>query len=93
MSKRSCDRTEEERKIHEKAVKIRKMTDEQIVEYVKNQMEKARKEGAECEKAKAIVNKNGAKEFLALLQMNKIPGIGAVTINKLIKVAEEYGYL
>jgi len=29
----------------------------------------------------------------AFLQLNKIPGIGAVTINKLIKVAEENGYL
>ena len=35
----------------------------------------------------------GAKEFIAFLQLNKIPGIGAVTINKLIKVAEENGYL
>ena len=44
---------------------------------------------------KASVPKTGegAKEFIAFLQLNKIPGIGAVTINKLIKVAEENGYL
>ena len=34
-----------------------------------------------------------AKEFIILLQQNRIPGIGAVTINKLVKVAGEHGYL
>ena len=31
---RSCRRTEDENKIHDKAVKMRKMTDEQLVHYV-----------------------------------------------------------
>ena len=53
-SKRNCRRTEDEVKIHEKAVKMRKMTE---------------------------------------LQTSKIPGIGAVTINKLLKVATEHGYI
>ena len=34
--KRSCRRTVNEDKVHEKAVKIRKMTDEQLVQYVKD---------------------------------------------------------
>lgn len=38
-------------------------------------------------------NKKGAKEFIAFLQLNKISGIGIVTINKLMKVAEDNGYL
>lgn len=81
--KRSCRRTIDEDKIHDKAVKMRKMTDEQLVHYVEDRVEKA----------SVPKNGEGAKEFIAFLQLNKIPGIGAVTINKLIKVAEENGYL
>ena len=43
--KRSCRRTEDENRIHEKAVKMRKMTDEQLVHYVEDRVEKARSEG------------------------------------------------
>lgn len=43
--KRSCRRTVNEDKVHEKAVKIRKMTDEQLVQYVNDRVEKARSEG------------------------------------------------
>lgn len=50
-------------------------------------------EGFNCGKASVPKTGEGAKEFIAFLQLNKIPGIGAVTINKLIKVAEENGYL
>lgn len=34
MAKRSCRRTKEENKIHEKAVKMRKMTDEQLSDCI-----------------------------------------------------------
>ena len=68
-------------------------TDEQLVHYVEDRVEKARSEGFNCGKASVPKTGEGAKEFIAFLQLNKIPGIGAVTINKLIKVAEENGYL
>ena len=51
--KRSCRRTEDENKIHEKAVKMRKMTDEQLVHYVEDRVEKARSEGFNQGKQKA----------------------------------------
>ena len=38
--KRSCRRTVDEDKIYEKAVKIRKMTDEQLVHYVEDRVGK-----------------------------------------------------
>lgn len=38
--KRSCRGTVNEDKVHEKAVKIRKMTDEQLVQYVNDRVEK-----------------------------------------------------
>nr|DAH48498.1 MAG TPA: hypothetical protein [Caudoviricetes sp.] len=43
--KRSCRRTVDEDRIHEKAVKVRKMTDEQLVHYIEDRVEKARSEG------------------------------------------------
>lgn len=43
--KRNCRRTNDENIIHEKAVKMRKMTDEQLVHYVEDRVEKARSEG------------------------------------------------
>ena len=43
--KRSCRRTLDENKIHDKAVKMRKMTDVQLVHYVEDRVNKARSEG------------------------------------------------
>lgn len=94
MTKRSCRRSFDENKIHDKAVKMRKMTDKQLVEYVENRVEKARSEGMHKGKEKALEQeRKSAKDFLAHLQTTKIPGIGAVTINKLLKVAKEHGYI
>ncbi len=91
-SKRNCRRTEDEIRIHEKAVKVRKMTDEQLVRYIEDRVEKARSEGFNKGKATAEKRK-GIKEFLEDLQKSKIPGIGAVTVSKIVKVATENGYL
>ena len=91
-SKRNCRRTEDEVRIHEKAVKMRKMTDEQLVHYVEDRVEKARSEGFNSGR-KLVGNRKNTKEFLAELQTSKIPGIGAVTINKLLKVSTEHGYI
>lgn len=38
MTKKSCRRTMDENKIHEKAVKMRKKTDEQLVHYVEDRV-------------------------------------------------------
>ena len=55
MAKRSCRRTVDENRIHDKAVKMRKMTDEQLVHYVEDRVDKARSEGFNEGKAKAPV--------------------------------------
>lgn len=91
-SKRNCRRTENEVRIHEKAVKVRKMTDEQLVSYIEDRVEKARSEGFNRGKAMGERRK-GVKEFLEELQKSKISGIGAVTISKITKVATDYGYI
>ena len=88
MAKRSCRRTTDENLIHKKAVEMRKKTDEQLVHYVEDRVEKARSEGFNCGKASVPKTGEGAKEFIAFLQLNKIPGIGAVAkyMNVLMKL-------
>lgn len=93
MGKRSCRRTEYESWIHEKAVKIRKMADDQLVRYIEDQVEKARNEGFNQGRKVNAPQKDGVKEFLSLIKEKKIQGIGAVTVSKLVKVAMENGYL
>ncbi|WP_313341358.1 hypothetical protein [Lacrimispora sp.] len=88
MAKRSCRRTKNETAIHEKAVKIRKMTDEQLISYVENRVEKARSEGRnegkKCGKVKQF--------FDALMVPGVIPGVGPATVDKFKKIAEEGGF-
>lgn len=94
MKRRSCRRTEDQNKIHDKAVKMRKMTDEQLVHYVEDRVEKARSEGYN-EGKESISNQVGGKvaEFIDQLVSEKIPGVGVVTINKITKLAKEKGYV
>lgn len=102
--KRNCRRTVDENRIHDKAVKMRKMTDEQLVHYVEDRVNKARSEGinegrryaaverAKLQKAMEPRVKPGVKEFLQELRENGIKGIGAATISKLERMAAENGY-
>lgn len=89
MAKRNCRRSMDENKAHDKAVKMRKMTDIQLVEYIENRVEKARSEGRnETKREKSL------KEFFASLSFpGVIPGVGQTTVDKLRRYAEEGGYL
>ena len=75
--KRSCRRTEDESAIHEKAVKLRKMTDAQLVGYMEKQKEAARKEGISQGKGKpvdidAIVNEIGNLKGVGIVKLKYI---------------------
>lgn len=88
MAKRNCRRTQDENRIHEKAVKMRKMTDAQLVNYVEDRVEKARSEGRnEAKKG------GNLKSFLeALTSPGVIPGVGSATVDKIKRYAEEGGF-
>lgn len=80
--KRSCRRTTNENIIHEKAVKMRKMTDEQLVHYVEDRVEKARSEGFNKGKGqKANPPQVDIAEFVQ--DIGKIKGIGEATMCKI----------
>lgn len=89
MKKRSCRRTNQEIKIHEKAVKMRKMTDEQLVQYVEDRVKKAKSEGRnEGKKGTQL------KDFFEKISVpGTIHGIGATTVDKLKEYAMLNGYI
>ena len=75
MAKRSCRRTTDENAIHNKAVKIRKMTDEQLVHYVEDRVEKARSEGFNCGKTQAPKHKT--VDITGIIEeISSVKGIG-----------------
>lgn len=86
--KRNCRRTMDEAKIHEKAVKMRKMTDEQLVHYVEDRVEKARSEGFNKGKEqKKAVPQLSAIEFVE--EISRIKGIGTTTMNKIRELLDK----
>lgn len=96
MSKRNCRLTTDEKKIHEKAVKMRKMTDEQLVEYVENRVAKAESEGFNRGKKKAVKVEVPADHYEVRKFIEKIatiPGVGHATMNKINIAAREDGYI
>ena len=84
MKKRNCRRTTEEIEQHELAVKIRKMTDEQISEYIESIYK-----NAECLKSVEVGN-SFVSDFINSIQPGN--GIGQSTIAKLKVYAAERGY-
>lgn len=95
MAKRSCRRTNGENRIHEKAVKMRKMTDEQLVHYVEDRVVKAESEGYNRGVKKgqhsAGGSEKGVKDFLD--NFKQVPGIGKITYMRLVEFAKVNGYM
>ena len=91
--KRSCRRTEEEERYHEIAVKLRKMTDIQLVKYMEEKVEEAERVGHSKGKKEGMkmLNGNNVANFIAELSMVK--GVGSTTINKIKAYAVEKKYM
>jgi len=80
--KRNCRRTTDENITHEKAVKMRKMTDEQLVHYVEDRVEKARSEGFNQGKQRA----DPAPEMDVAAIIDEIGGIRGIGVAKLADI-------
>lgn len=86
MKKRRSDRrTMDEKRIHEKAVKIRKMTDEQLLDYVEGRAQQARSEG--FFQGKKQNPQLSATEFVE--EIGKIKGIGTGTMSKIRELLDK----
>lgn len=77
MKKRSCRMTNEEKRIHEFAVKVRKMTDKQLYEFVNTYGDMS----------------NKVDEFLGCLAANNIKGVGPATYCNIKEFAIKEGFI
>lgn len=89
MKKRNCRRTADENMIHEKAVKMRKMTDEQLVHYVEDRVEKARSEGFNQGKEQAPKARPVNIEKL-IEDIGNVRGIGLTKLDLIRMVLEKH---
>lgn len=89
MKKRSCRRTLDENKLHDKAVKMRKMTDEQLVHYVEDRVEKARSEGFNQGKAQAPKRRILNIEEI-INEIGNVKGIGATKLSDIKDILEKH---
>lgn len=93
MKKRSCRRTREEKEIHEQAIRIRKMTDAQLVTHLDKEKKSSYDTGY---RDGLLKGRNGSGEFVVqgfLDEVENLKGIGTVTVQKLRKAAKAYGYI
>ena len=85
--KRNCRRTTDENMINERAVKMRKMTDSQLVHYVEDRVEKAKSEGFNKGKeVKAETLQYTITDFAE--EIGRMKGIGMVTMSKIRELAD-----
>ena len=87
--KRNCRRTTDENIIHDKAVKLRKMTDEQLVHYVEDRAEKARSEGFNQGKSQASKYKSVSIEKI-INEIGNVRGIGVTKLNDIKEILEKH---
>lgn len=86
--RRSCRRTADENRTHDKAVKMRKMTDEQLVHYVHDRVEKARSEGFNQGRKKSAGMKINAQSIID--DIGGIKGIGETKLREISGVLRKH---
>lgn len=92
--KRRCRRDQEEILIHDEAVKLRKMTDRQLVGAFRMATEKHRVGAAPTEKQKEEAKGQDAlRQVINGIADGKVKGIGRVTSYKIAEYAKELGVL
>ena len=83
--------TGEEKNVHERAVKLRKMTDDKLVEHIDHIREEAYNTGySEAEAQRASTP---APQLLEQLDAGECKGIKSATAYKIAEFAREQGYL
>lgn len=87
MKKKNCRMTEDERMKHERAVKLRKMTDEQLCDYVDTLVEQAGKKEKNTRPTVAdFIRHLGSK-------VGSGNGIGQSTVDKISQFAMAEGFM
>lgn len=81
MKKRNCRMTEKEKAVHDFAVRVRKMTDQQLYDFVNQDTDTDSK------------TENGISKFLKYLENSNIHGVGTKTVEKIKAFAVNEGYI
>ncbi|MDF2844767.1 MAG: hypothetical protein K0R00_3193 [Herbinix sp.] len=88
--KRKCRLNEQETAVHEMAVKLRKKTDEQLVEAFKQTYDQGYQNGLDKNKlpeGQVFVSEKVKLEFLANVRI--APGVGKSTYEKIEKLVQD----
>lgn len=96
MKKRNCRMTGEEKNVHERAVKLCKMTDDKLVEHIDHIREEAYNTGyseAEAQRASTPAPGKTLQQLLEQLDAGECKGIKSATAYKIAEFAREQGYL
>lgn len=96
MKKKSCRMTAEEKDLHERAIRIRKMTDRQLVEHIEHIREEAYTTGyAEGETKNAAPATTGKTlaDFIGELAEGRCKGVKSATAYKIEEFARTAGYI
>lgn len=96
MKKRNCRMTGEEKNVHERAVKLRKMTDDKLVEHIDHIREEAYNTGyseAEAQRASTPAPGKTLPQLLEQLNAGECKGIRSATAYKIEEFARQQGYL
>lgn len=94
--KRKCRYTQEEISIHEQAVKLRKMTDKQLVDTFNEARYSSQNVSDTSKMAESTIHKtdtDGIRKLLKELSEGKCKGIKNGTVYKLTEFAAEMGLL
>ena len=98
--KRSCRRTQDEAAIHEEAVRLRKMTDQQLVDEFRRAKESAEvcaerpvASAVSFDEEKAEENRGGVRKLLDELAEGKCKGIKGATVYKITEFASGLGLI
>lgn len=84
MKRRSCRRNADEELIHDKAVRIRKMTDDQLVKFVDSLTDLGRKEGYE---AGLKEHENKSSDIADIMErIGTVKGIGKKKLEEIKEV-------
>ncbi len=91
--KRNCRRTPEEIIVHEEAVKLRKMTDAQLVEKVRSAAVAKASEAFQGLADSTTKAAGSIEAFIEAFNSADIAGIGKVTKKKIHTFAKDNGYI
>lgn len=85
--------TGEEKNVHERAVKLRRMTDDKLVEHIREEAYNTGYSEAEAQRASTPAPGKTLPQLLEQLDAGECKGIKSATAYKIAEFAREQGYL